>query len=384
MAILSVASALFCVLGIAFAYKCQNISVPLSVSARNGVFKLSTPQSNIEVTNFILDSVKQGHNGTAEILTGYTDTSGTYSIQATFCQPDRPRGRPSQAIQILTHGIGFDRSYWDLQYHYPDYSYIKSAVDRYGYNTLSYDRLGIGQSQHGDPVKEIQAPLQQAVLIALTQKLREGTLQGVSQSFNKVIHVGHSFGSILSYALARDMPDISDALVLTGYAANGTFLPSFLIGGNWVSATTASLPSQYEAGYFAAGSPSGVQTNHFAPAHFDNNILSFAYASAQPVSVGEILTIGGIGAGASSFSKPVMIITGERDFPFCGGDCSETGGAGPSIPEVGAEVFSNTKPNVTIVPGAGHALNMGQSKSEVFTTINEWLSSEGFGYDEKR
>jgi pimeloyl-ACP methyl ester carboxylesterase len=386
MAIPSLIITLLFVVGITTAdYICNNITVPLSLSATNGVFGFSTPQSNIDVTNFILDSVMPERNITADLLSGYTTISGTYTIQGTFCRPATPRPGQQSVVQILTHGIGFDRSYWDLTYRDPDYSYIISAVDKYGYSTFAWDRLGIGESQHGDPLKEIQATLELAALVALTQGLRAGSIQGVSQRFDKVVHVGHSFGSILSYALTRDVPDISDGLVLTGYAGNGTFIPYFLLGGNFVSVTTTSLSSKYSAGYFACGNPSGVQTNFFARDHFDQDILPFAYATAQPVTVGELLTIGSIGAGVNRFSKPVMIITGDRDLPFCGGNCSATGGAGSSIPAIAAKAsFPNTTPTVNMIEGGGHALNMDNSHSQVFTAINDWLNSQGFGGGARR
>jgi hypothetical protein len=54
--------------------------------------------------------------------------------------------------------------------------YVYAAVDQAGYSTLSWDRLGTGQSSHGDPINEIQASLEVAALYALTEKLRAGTM----------------------------------------------------------------------------------------------------------------------------------------------------------------------------------------------------------------
>ena len=52
------------------AKQCQNLTVPISVSARQGVFNLKAPGSNIDVTNFVLGLIQQGHNLTEELLTG--------------------------------------------------------------------------------------------------------------------------------------------------------------------------------------------------------------------------------------------------------------------------------------------------------------------------
>ena len=56
--------------GIASARKCQNITVPVTLSARQGIFNISAPASDIDVTNFILDDTRQGTNYTKEVLSG--------------------------------------------------------------------------------------------------------------------------------------------------------------------------------------------------------------------------------------------------------------------------------------------------------------------------
>ena len=65
------------------------------------------------------------------------------------------------------------------------------ATDKYGYSTLAYDRLGIGNSSHGDPLNEIQAPLEVAALVELTELLRAGTFPGVPTAFKKAVHIGY-------------------------------------------------------------------------------------------------------------------------------------------------------------------------------------------------
>ena len=375
----SIVAAGLLLLSVASARQCQDITVSVDISARNGQFNLSTPTTNIDVTNFILNSVQNGHNGTQEILVGYDTIAGTYDLQTTFCQPDSGKdwGHGDKTVQLLTHGIGFDRSYWDISYQYPDYSYVNTAVDKYRFSTFSWDRLGIGMSQHGDPVSEIQAPLEVAALVALTQMLKDGTIPNVPK-FDKVVHVGHSFGSVQSFALSRDMPDLSDGLVLTGWSASAMYYPYFLLGGNFVSVLGTPLESKYAAGYFTSGNPSGVQTNFFAPNHFDPNILPFAYANGQPVTAGELSTIAGAGMGTSTAAVPVLVITGMRDLPYCGGDCTMNGQA--NIPAQAQSVLPNASPfDVHLVPMAGHALNLDIDHASVFESINSWLTQNGFG-----
>ena len=70
MAFLTLFTCLALTISAASARKCQNITVPVSISARNGIFNLEAPASNIDATNFILNETQQGHNFTQELLTG--------------------------------------------------------------------------------------------------------------------------------------------------------------------------------------------------------------------------------------------------------------------------------------------------------------------------
>ena len=288
-----------------------------------------------------------------------------------------PQLYQSETLTFDRHGIGFDRSYWDIPYQTPEYSYIERAVNEYGYSTLAWDRLGIGMSQHGDPLKEIQAPLERAALEALTKMLRDGSISGAPK-FEKVVHVGHSFGSVLSFGLSRDMPELTDGLVLTGFSATPKFYPYFLLAGNWIDVSQSALASKYVSGYFAAGDATAVQTEFFAPMAFDPNILPFAFSTGQPVSVGELLTIAGAGTGVSQAAVPVLVITGQRDLPYCGGDCNHPETVpinAANIPAGVQSVVPNAKPfEAVVVPGAGHGLNLELSHATTFKTVNDFIA----------
>lgn len=289
----------------------------------------------------------------------YTTLSDTYRIAATYCEPDTG---PSQTVQLLTHGIGFDRTYWDLAYNGHNYSYVARAVDEYGYSTFAWDRLGIAQSQHGEPINEIQSSLEIAALYALTTRLRAGALPGVAAAFDKVVHVGHSFGSIQSYSLAVLHPDASDGLVLTGFSQQSAFLPYFAFASNFRAAADDrdNASACYPAGYLALGNARALQANFFTPGNFDPELLRLAFASGQPVTVGELLTLGAQTSVSNPFMGPVLVITGGRDLPFCGGDCNITGDASlPNYLELTRPFFPNASTFDAVVVGdAGHGLNL--------------------------
>jgi hypothetical protein len=107
---LSSARALALLLAPTTAKKCINATVPVHVNARQPVFNLAVPQTNLEVTDFILSMTRQGGNFTNEILTGYNYTIGTYNISTQFCMPDSSNST-TPTVQMLTHGIGFDKTY---------------------------------------------------------------------------------------------------------------------------------------------------------------------------------------------------------------------------------------------------------------------------------
>jgi hypothetical protein len=85
---------------------------------------------------------------------GKHTVSGTYSISSKLCFPTSASPN-SSLIQILTHSVGFDKSY--RGFFSSEYSY-QDAAALADYTTFSYDRLGIGASSHPNPIQDVQAP----------------------------------------------------------------------------------------------------------------------------------------------------------------------------------------------------------------------------------
>lgn len=364
--------ALFALVSLSSARQCTELSVEVPVISRNAVFNRTAPTDDIEVTNFVLDLTRQGHNLTNEVLTGYATIEKNYTVAATYCEPD---SGPSKTIQLLTHGIGFDRTYWDLSIYNYNYSYAAVANDEHGYSTFAWDRLGIAQSDRGEPVNEIQSSLEIAALYTLTQQLREGSIEGVSCGFDKVVHVGHSFGSIQSYSLEVLHPGASDGLILTGFSQVSQYNPYFALGSNFVSANGLLPFVSYPDGYIAGGSPSGVQTAFFAPGSFDPALLDLAVTSGKPVTVGELLTLTAQAANPNPLKGPVLIITGGRDVPFCGGDCLSTGSSLPNLLERSKPLFpSASKFEAVVVGEAGHGLNLEYSHPFTYGKILDFIT----------
>jgi hypothetical protein len=179
--------ALLAVLGVASAAKvCTNVTVPVYINARQAIFDVPTLESNLDAVKFSLDFTNIGMNYTDTVTTGFQTVTGSYNISAKYCKPQGDN-KANPTVQVLTHGIGFDKSYWDLSYNNYNYSYIDVAVAA-GYHTVSIDRFGIGNSSHADPLNIVQAPAEVSALHEITSMLRNGTFPAVSHKFGKVVH----------------------------------------------------------------------------------------------------------------------------------------------------------------------------------------------------
>lgn len=267
-----------------------------------------------------------------------------------------------------------------MPYNNYNYSYTSVAVDEYGYDTLAIDRLGIGQSTlFTDPIQEGQLWLEVAALAQVTMDARNGQVGGMGCNAEKFVHVGHSFGSAITYTLTSMYPNITDGQILTGFSQNGSFASQFILGSNLIIANQISALSQYTTGYLAPNAVEGVQIDFFAPGDFEPNILTYAYMTGQPVTPGEILTLTGATAKPNTFSGPSLVITGEHDTPYCGGDCYATGNpALASIPAASAMFLPNASPfEAFIVPGAGHGLNLQYTHPITYQTILNFLTQNG-------
>lgn len=421
---------------------CLNVTVPVNINARQGVFDVPTLQSNIDVVTFALNNTKQGSNFTEEALTGITNVVGSYNISAKYCMPDSNSTTTSSSpvVQVLSHGIGFDKSYWDLPYNDYNYSYTDVALAN-GYYTVAIDRFGIGNSSHADPLNVVQAQAEISALYEVTMKLRNGTFPGVNTTFSKVVHVGHSFGSAQTYALSAMYPNVTDGVVLTGFSLNSTWVAETLAGWNlhiarlnqplrfgnstvqrtrfsnsWFgtepvtllqsllsligidlssyetweeiatteigdilntwNASVAPIPQDLPTGYLTW---SDLTSNIFAflhPSNFDIGLAVDSEQTKQPVTLGEIFTLP-IAPKMSTFSGPALVVTGQYDNIYCGGDCYATGGQGSNIPNISvASAFPDaSKFEAYIQPDTGHGINLHYNSTAAYQVIQDFLKS---------
>lgn len=310
--------------------------------------------------------------------------------------------------------------YWNIPFNGYNYSYVNTATNA-GYCTFSYDRLGIGNSSHAATpaatLNRLQSFLEVSALAEITRSFRNSSVPGINNTFSKVVHVGHSFGSAQTYALVNMYPTISDGIILTGFSMNASFVGLFAAGGNFqlanlnqplrfsnisgtqiqalaniyamplldylapIDVTTLPPPQTYVNGYIISSDAAANEYQFLYPGQFDPSLLFYLETKAkQPVTAGELLTLGSLPM-MNNYAGPTMVFTGQYDLPYCGGDCLATGNA--SLASIPANVVANfpmvAASNFTtyIQPNTGHGLNAHYNATAGYMVMQQFFQSKG-------
>ncbi|TKA35883.1 hypothetical protein B0A54_12329 [Friedmanniomyces endolithicus] len=355
--------------GAVVAFQCSSFNTTISVSAPS-YQPAFAPFANHYQSVALLNAVTARDASTgASPFKRAINVVETFSISAEYCTPTAYQHPAHLDVQILTHGLGFDKSYWKFGGDSSQYNYVRAATDA-GYATLSYDRISNGGSTVVDPYIIQQAPMELAALEAITSRFRNGTIHSsVPKPSGKVFHVGHSYGSILSHALVASNPSLSDGIVLTGYSTNNTWVGEFLISTNFHLAKE-NQPQRFgnrSTGFVTWADELANQYIFLSYPHFDPAVLAYAETHKYPFSVSEVLTGGVVPYNAANFTKPVLMISGDADLIFCGSDCH-------GILEQAAPLFPAAKPFETYVqPDTGHGMNLHYNASGTYAVILDFL-----------
>jgi pimeloyl-ACP methyl ester carboxylesterase len=297
-----------CFVCIAQAYSCIDFNAPITVTAPSYIPSFKEFGSHFDSVQFLVDLTTRVTEGTASPFSGVENVTEIFSIDASFCTRDDAYGE-GQDVQILTHGVGFDKSYWDFGGQDSGYNYVRAATNA-GYATLHWSRPGTGKSSSGNPYNILQADIQAAVLIEITKQFLSGELYaGLPKPTGRTLHVGHSFGSVMSNALIVRNPELSDGVVLTGFSHNKTF------GYGFPTSTLFHLAKEirpdvwgnYSTGVLAWGDELGLQYAFLKYPYFEPEVLAAAEATQAPFAVSELLTLWNPSLIASNFTGPVLV-----------------------------------------------------------------------------
>ncbi|THY24051.1 alpha/beta-hydrolase [Aureobasidium pullulans] len=336
-----------------------------AMTTKNLKFDYVSPQNQSQVAELTLDMLTVNSSFIEDIVIGTQSVNGTFGIGATLCLPANSR-RPAQ-VQFLTHGFGFDRYYWDFA---SGYSWVDVAA-QYDHATFFYDRLGVGESDTPGALDVVQAPLQVEIAHQLVERLKSGHF-GIA--FPTVVGVGHSLGSAITQGLTSQYPADLDATILTGFSLNATGQGTFLSGLN-LDLASANAPHRFASappGYLVSSSVISNQIAFFRAPGFDPAILDLVEATKATGTVGEFFSLGSVIVPAVQYDRPVAIINGVNDLPFCFGNCNYPTNLAQGILPV--LYPSSTKTGTYLAQAAGHGLNQHFSASKAYHYAQKFLA----------
>ncbi len=279
----------------------------------------------------------------------------------------------NNTVQVLVHGATYGRNYWDFPFQPEIYSYVR-FLNAIGMSSFNFDRLGSGQSSH--PQSDAVTLDSNAFIIhQIVQGLRDGTIGG--HRFQKVVLVGHSFGSVISIAEAARYHDV-DGVVLTSLLHRFDPTP-FQV-----------YPAAQDPRFAGAGLDPGYLTTipgtrgqvfYYQPTA-DPRVIQLDESTKETLTGAEFNTVIGeviSGVLARQINVPILLLVGRRDRLFCvpgASDCSS------SATILAAEApFYTSAPSLqaVVVPSTGHDLTLHYTSLATLGAKAAWVL-QTFGF----
>jgi pimeloyl-ACP methyl ester carboxylesterase len=298
-----------------------------------------------------------------------------------FAEVCLPAGSPPSTALLLLTGATYSHRYWDI----PDpdgtnrYSFVKAALAA-GYATVAIDRIGIGQSSH--PLSALVDIAQNVnVTHQLVQALRDGDVEwpGRDGSFDKIVLVGHSLGSIVSYLEASQFHDV-DGIVLTGAthrlrAGAAEFLLSQLEPAN-----TQPRFRRLDSGYLTTRVGSRDDLFYAPSTAFDPRVVQADELTKETVTLTEFTTAVLSLSLPLDVRAPTFLLMGQLDSIFCslapgdgGADCSSASAlVAQEGPLYGAHVPCI---EASVTPNAAHDVNAFFTAESSYAAIIDFLDA---------
>lgn len=259
-------------------------------------------------------------------------------------------------------------------------------IPSHNFQILAVDNLGSGESDHPDPILVTQQTLQVEVIHQILLKLRAGTIGApVTQSYNKLIYVAHSYGSICGNGIATHHPTDIDAFIFTGYTAEfatgaGPLAAGLLAPADVVTSRYSTLQPGYLAMSLETGREYGLYTNPKSLGGFDPGMPAYDFDYEGTGAIGEIATLlYGVGP-ADEYEGYVYVITGQNDAIACNNVPTPNCGSGAtSMPAKAGAFFPKAKNYSYIIPATtGHNVNLHYTAGNSFKQAMAYLTSHGF------
>ncbi|KAK3291495.1 Alpha/beta hydrolase family-domain-containing protein [Chaetomium fimeti] len=368
---------------------CVQIEVPVSVETTAIKWLQPRVDSNIDAVDWVRYQTTRASPNNTESMMGRIPVKETFNINGQLCVPPKGAAR-SETLQIATHGGGFDKRYWDAEIKPEEYSYVEAALSE-GYSIFTYDRLGTGKSDKPDGYDIVQLNVQVEILRQLTQLARSGKLVSTSKKLSncttntrltkykpsKVVHVGHSLGSLVSVGLITNYPTESDGLIATGFLITNVPLSGLNVATWGFELARENDPALFRdrgSGYLVSATKSDVQLNFLRKGSFELAMLDYAWQIRQTVTVSEFQSLTtGFGEKGAEFRAPLQMVVGENDYGVCGGDC-----VGAYDLDVIKQVYPGaTDLDVHVQPGTGHGLTLSINATAGYKASFDFLHRSG-------
>jgi pimeloyl-ACP methyl ester carboxylesterase len=284
----------------------------------------------------------------------------SYSVSGELC------ATPSEltngnTVQLLIHGATYHDTYWDFgTVDGVSYSYARDLAAA-GYPTFAYDGVGTAETTPLVPSSDVTLDGTAYVAHEMVQDLLAGAIGGTK--FGKVIDVGHSLGSGISWAEAATYHDVAGVVITGGVHAVAESAVS--LAGDFSPAIDdpAFANSGLDSGYLTTV-PGTREALFYNAADSDPNVIAADEATKDVVSGTVFSQSASLAQSTVSqqINVPVLAIIGSEDRLFCG---PEINGATFSCSS-GQEVASEEAPwysaaaqlRACVIPGSGHSINL--------------------------
>jgi pimeloyl-ACP methyl ester carboxylesterase len=277
----------------------------------------------------------------------------------------------------LLHGITYARYYWDLPYQNEHYSYVRAATKR-GYATFNLDRIGNGASDH--PANSFLVDLYSNAFVVhqVVEALRAG--QVGSTSFEKVIVVGHSMGSMVTASYASSFPGEADGIILTGFlhSINWDFAYASLIPNLYPALLDPKFTGQFTDPYYMTTKPDTRGVFYYLP-NTDPQVVTLDESLKQIVTYAEFLTGPDVVYDQSSLqiTGPVQMVIGQYDYLFCGPEVNLNCSDQVSVQDYEETKFSTSACLETaVINDAGHDLNLHMNAHATYSQMLSWADRQ--------
>ena len=292
-----------------------------------------------------------------------------YTIYGELCNP---ASGASHTVQLLVPGATYGHVYWDFPYEPQTYSYVR-AINAAGYSTFNIDRIGTGQSSHPDlNLVKVTVNVDAFIIHEIVQDLRSGSIG--SQQFARVLLVGHSLGSAMSWIEAGTYHDV-DGVIISGmtHHLNNTKLADVFSSLYPAALDPRFSGDGYGLEYITTRSGTRGSDFYYQPGA-DPHVIATDEATKETVPDGEFSTFAPVLVDdiSAQITVPVLLVVGQQDGIVCGSLATDCSSAASVLQSEMPFYSSQAQLQAVVIPNVGHDLNLHKGAAAWFAAAVSW------------